>query len=99
MAFGAEQQKGAVQSGVWPLYRFDPRRVEQGQPPLVVDAVGGKIPVQDYMKNETRFRMVEKVNPEGFKEFAKGAQHAAERKMKVYEHLSNLILPKSNGGS
>jgi len=29
----------------------------------VVDAVGGKIPVQDYMKNETRFRMVEKVNP------------------------------------
>ena len=34
MAYGAEQQKLAVDSGVWPLYRFDPRRPAQGQPPL-----------------------------------------------------------------
>jgi pyruvate-ferredoxin/flavodoxin oxidoreductase len=99
LAFGADQQKGAVQSGVWPLYRYDPRRVEEGQPPLVVDATGGKIPVQEYMKNETRFRMVEKVNPEGFRAFAKGAQHAAERRMAIYEHMSNLRLPKRDGSS
>jgi pyruvate-ferredoxin/flavodoxin oxidoreductase len=97
MAFGVDQQKRAVQSGVWPLYRFDPRRVEEGQPPLVVDAVGGKIPVQEYMKNEMRFRMVERVNPEGFRKFALQAQHAAERRMKIYEHMSNLRLPKAGG--
>jgi len=97
LAFGVDQQKGAVQSGVWPLYRFDPRRVQQGLPPLVRDAVGGKMPVQEYMKNETRFRMVEKVNPEGFREFAREAQHAAERRMAIYEHMSNLRLPKPNG--
>jgi pyruvate-ferredoxin/flavodoxin oxidoreductase len=95
MAYGVDQQKRAVQSGVWPLYRFDPRRVEEGQPPLVVDAVGGKIPVQEYMNNETRFRMVERVNPEGFRKFAAQAQHAAERRMKIYEHMSNLRLPKA----
>jgi pyruvate-ferredoxin/flavodoxin oxidoreductase len=97
MAFGVDQQKRAVQSGVWPLYRFDPRRVEEGQPPLVVDAVGGKIPVREYMNNETRFRMVERVNPEGFRRFANQAQHAAERRMKIYEHMSNLRLPKADG--
>ncbi len=38
MAFGTEQQKLAVDSGVWPLYRFDPRRIEAGQPPLQLDS-------------------------------------------------------------
>ena len=38
LRFGAEQQKLAVDSGVWPLYRYDPRRVERGEPPLVIDA-------------------------------------------------------------
>jgi pyruvate-ferredoxin/flavodoxin oxidoreductase len=93
MAFGADQQKRAVQSGIWPLYRFDPRRVAEGQPPLVVDAPGGKLRVQDYMNNETRFRMVEKIDPERFRRFAVQAQQAAERRMAVYEHLSRLILP------
>ncbi|HVR37664.1 MAG TPA: pyruvate:ferredoxin (flavodoxin) oxidoreductase, partial [Thermoanaerobaculia bacterium] len=34
MADGASQQKLAVDSGVWPLYRFDPRRLVKGEPPL-----------------------------------------------------------------
>jgi pyruvate-ferredoxin/flavodoxin oxidoreductase len=93
MAFGTDQQRRAVQSGIWPLYRFDPRRVAEGQPPLVVDAPGGKLRVQDYMNNETRFRMVEKIDPERFRRFAVQAQQAAERRMAVYEHLSRLILP------
>ena len=32
MQFGVDQQKRAVDSGIWPLYRFDPRRIEQGEP-------------------------------------------------------------------
>ena len=39
MAHGAEQQKLAVDSGVWPLYRFDPRRIAKGEPPLQLDSV------------------------------------------------------------
>src|SRR5262249_39761475 len=67
LRFGAEQQKLAVNSGVWPLYRFDPRRVQRGEPPLVLDAPAGRAGVADYMRNETRFRMVERVDPQRFR--------------------------------
>ncbi|MHC5109089.1 MAG: pyruvate:ferredoxin (flavodoxin) oxidoreductase [Planctomycetota bacterium] len=93
MAFGVDQQKRAVQSAIWPLYRFDPRRLDAGEPPLIIDAPGGKIPVAEYMKNETRFRMVEKINPDRFRVFAGRAQLAAERRMAIYQHLAKLSLP------
>ena len=43
LAHGCEQQKLAVDSGVWPLYRFDPRRVAAGRPPLQLDSAAPKI--------------------------------------------------------
>ncbi len=55
MAQGAAQQKLAVDSGVWPLYRFDPRRLAKGEPPLNLDYGPPKARVADYMKNESRF--------------------------------------------
>ena len=81
MAFGLDQQKRAVDSGVWPVYRFDPRRIDMGEPPLVVDMPGGKIPVQDYMRNEARFRMVERMDPQRFRDFARRSQLAADRNL------------------
>ncbi len=94
MAFGLDQQKRAVDSGVWPVYRFDPRRIDMGEPPLVVDMPGGKIPVQDYMRNEARFRMVERMDPQRFRDFARRSQLAAERRMATYQHLATMRLPK-----
>lgn len=99
LRYGADQQKRAVQSGVWPLYRYDPRRVEQGEPPLVIDAPGGKIPVSEYMANETRFRMVQKIDPEGFRRYSEGAQLAAERRMAVYQHIAQLRFPTADKGT
>ena len=96
MAFGADQQARAVASGIWPLYRFDPRRVAAGEAPLTVDMPGGKIPVQEYMKNEARFRMVEKIDPERFREFAASAQRSAGRRMAIYEHLARLRRPEED---
>ena len=63
MAQGASQQKLAVDSGVWPLYRFDPRRVAAGEPPLHLDYGRPKAKVGDYMRNESRFRMIERADP------------------------------------
>ena len=60
MAQGVAQQKLAVDSGVWPLYRFDPRRPAKGEPPLHLDYAAPKAKVADYMRNEGRFRMVER---------------------------------------
>lgn len=93
LRFGVDQQKRAVNSGVWPLYRYDPRRIDAGEPALVIDAPGGKIPVSEYMQNETRFRMVQKIDPEGFRRYAESAQLAAERRMATYQHIAQLRLP------
>jgi pyruvate-ferredoxin/flavodoxin oxidoreductase len=89
---GPAQQKLAVESGMWPLYRFDPRRTASGDPPLIIDATGGKIPVQEFMQNETRFKVVEKINPEGFNNFAERSQAGAKRRVEIYRHLSQFSL-------
>jgi pyruvate-ferredoxin/flavodoxin oxidoreductase len=93
MKLGPEQQKLAVESGIWPLYRYDPRRADKGEPALIVDAEGGKIPVLEFMQNETRFKMVEKFNPEGFRTYVARSQAAARRRVAVYQHLAQLRLP------
>jgi len=88
MAYGCEQQKLAVDSGVWPLYRFDPRRVAQGEPPLVLDSCAPKATVEQYMRNESRFRMLEGLGPERAKRLLSGASLEAERRIALYRHLS-----------
>jgi pyruvate-ferredoxin/flavodoxin oxidoreductase len=94
MAFGAEQQKLAVDSGVWPLYRFDPRRVAQGQPPLALDSGDAKVSAKQYMRNETRFRMVEKLDPERFKRLLSMAEREARQRVAVYKQLAGLTVPR-----
>ncbi|MBL9077310.1 MAG: pyruvate:ferredoxin (flavodoxin) oxidoreductase [Planctomycetes bacterium] len=93
LVFGADQQKRAVQSGVWPLFRYDPAHADRDEPPLVVDTPGGSVPVAEYMRNEARFRMVERIDPAGFRRYAAGAQRAATRRMAVYQHIAQLRFP------
>ena len=94
MAYGLDQQKLAVGSGIWPLYRFDPRRVEQGQPPLTLDSGAPTNSVADYQKGETRFRMVEKQDPVRFKQLQAAARKGALQQVAVYQQLSALTVPK-----
>jgi len=102
MADGAAQQKLAVDSGVWPLYRFDPRRISKGEPPLHLDYGPPKTQVADYLRNESRFRMVERADPARYKEFVKESQAAAERRYSVYSQLAGIKVPAletaANGG-
>jgi pyruvate-ferredoxin/flavodoxin oxidoreductase len=93
MADGAAQQKLAVDSGVWPLYRFDPRRLVKGEPPLHLDYGPPKARVADYMRNESRFRMVERADPERYKKFVADSQAAAERRYAVYQQLAGITVP------
>ena len=99
LVHGLDQQKLAVDSGIWPLYRYDPRRVAAGEPPLILDSEGGKARVGDYMRNETRFRMVEKIDPERFKRLAVDAVHASERRVAVYDHMAKLRVPRNSDGA
>jgi pyruvate-ferredoxin/flavodoxin oxidoreductase len=97
LRLGCEQQKLAVASGVWPLYRFDPRRAAAGQPPLVLDAPPVRAGVADYMRNETRFRMVEKIDAARFRRLAEMASAHAARRVALYEQLSHITLPATGG--
>ena len=58
MRKGLEQQKLAVQCGLWPVYRYDPRLIEQGRNPLILEYKGPQIPLEEYAYKETRFRML-----------------------------------------
>jgi pyruvate-ferredoxin/flavodoxin oxidoreductase len=57
------QQKLAVDSGHWPLFRFDPRRGDKGQNPLKLDCKPPSIPYRDFVQSETRFSMLWYANP------------------------------------
>ena len=98
LANGMDQQKLAVQSGVWPLFRYDPRRAEQGEPPLKLDSGPVKAKVGDYMRNETRFRMVERIDPERFKMLAKAAQDNTAKRLAVYQQLAEMTIPTNGNG-
>jgi len=97
MAYGVDQQKLAVDSAIWPLYRFDPRRVTAGDPPLKLDSGKAKASPKEFMQNETRFRMVEKMDPERFKALLTSASQMTEQRWAVYEQLAGLRVPKLGG--
>ena len=92
MAFGADQQKLAVETGYWPLYRYDPRRTAAGEPPLQLDSPAPKTPLSNYMRNETRFRMVEQQDPQRYRELTAAAQQQVNRRYRLYEQLSRMAL-------
>jgi pyruvate-ferredoxin/flavodoxin oxidoreductase len=84
---GARQQKLAVESGQWLLYRYDPRRAERGENPLQIDSSAAKIKVQDYLLSENRFKMLTKSRPEEAKKLFAQAQADAERRWKFYQFM------------
>jgi len=96
---GPSQQKLAVESGLWPLYRYDPRRIAKGEPALVLDSGEPTVPVKDYMMNETRFRMVEKTNPKRFQQLLELAQETEKQRYALYRHMAGLTLPYGEAGS
>jgi Pyruvate:ferredoxin oxidoreductase and related 2-oxoacid:ferredoxin oxidoreductases, beta subunit len=94
MSRGPQQQKLAVDSGFWPLYRFDPRRRKLGLPPLQLDSGAPKVRLIDYMRNETRFRMAERTDPERFKRLLDAAQKQVSSHFSVYEQLAGVTIPE-----
>jgi pyruvate-ferredoxin/flavodoxin oxidoreductase len=90
LAFGANQQRLAVDAGVWPLYRFDPRRIKAGQPPLNLDSGPPKFKAIQYARNEQRFRMAEKMDPKRFKRLLEDQQRDVTQRYAIYEQLAGL---------
>ena len=95
---GARQQRLAVESGQWLLYRFDPRRADAGENPLQLDSAAAKTKVQDFLLSENRFKMLTKSKPEDAKKFFAQAQSDADRRYAYYQYLAGLKPKAGNGG-
>jgi pyruvate-ferredoxin/flavodoxin oxidoreductase len=87
LVHGLDQQKLAVQSGHWPLFRYNPEAAP-GHPNFVLDSKSPSIPLEDYIYNETRYTMLRQSNPEGAKELLGLAQQDVNDRWKRYEALA-----------
>jgi len=98
LVLGPQQQRLAVDSGIWPLYRFDPRLIPQGKPPLQLDSPPPKISPREYMRNETRFKMAEVYDPARFKALLERAEKSVAERAALYRMLAGLSLPAEGEG-
>ena len=88
MAKGLRQQKLAVESGYWPLYRYNPRLVDENKNPFQLDSPDPKIPLQDYIYTEGRYRMLQQSDPAVAKFLLGQAQKAVSRRWHQYKQLA-----------
>lgn len=92
MGIGARQQRLAVDSGQWLLYRFDPRRTAAGETPLQLDSPAAKTKLQEYLLSENRFKMLTKSKPEEARKFFQQAQQDADARWLFYQYLASRDL-------
>jgi pyruvate-ferredoxin/flavodoxin oxidoreductase len=89
LVHGLDQQKAAVQSGYWPLYRYNPDLVQQGKNPLTLDSKAPSLPLDKYIYNETRYTMLVRSNPEAAKQLLAMAEEDVAKRWKLYEYLAS----------
>ncbi|MBU0633616.1 MAG: pyruvate:ferredoxin (flavodoxin) oxidoreductase [Candidatus Omnitrophica bacterium] len=94
MTKGMDEQKKAVACGYWPLLRFNPALKLEGKNPLQLDSKAPSIPLEEYIYNENRFRVLKSINPERAAMLLRISQEEVTRRFRAYEHLSKLDYGK-----
>lgn len=84
------QQKMAVDSGHWPLFRYDPRRSEQGENPLHLDSKKPSLAYCEFTKTEARFSMLKHSHPAAAEQFGIEAQNEVNRRFDEYQRLASM---------
>jgi pyruvate-ferredoxin/flavodoxin oxidoreductase len=92
MTGGLRNQKAAVQSGHWLLYRYHPERGLEGKNPLQLDSAPPHVPLSEFLQMENRFRMLSKSNPDAARTFFKQAHTDSRARFALYQHLSQREL-------
>lgn len=89
MEAGMKNQKAAVDSGYWQLFRFNPELSAEGKNPFKLESKGLKIPLKDYAYMETRYKMLTKTHPAIAEQLMIEAQKDVEQKVKAYELMAS----------
>jgi pyruvate-ferredoxin/flavodoxin oxidoreductase len=87
LVHGLDQQKLAVQSGYWPLFRYNPAAAP-GQPNFVLDSKAPSIPLEQYIYNETRYTMLRQAHPDEAKVLLGEAQEDVKERWNRYDWLA-----------
>ncbi len=90
MTYGYQEQKKAVESGHWPLFRFDPRLKEQGKNPLQLDSKAPTLDFEVYAYGENRYRTLKQSKPELAAQLIKLAKKDAAQRYALMEQLAKL---------
>jgi len=88
------QQDLAVNSGHWPLFRYDPRKAAAGENPLSLDSKMPSLPYRDFIATETRFSVLNRTHPADAERFLRLAQKHVESRFQLYEQLAHLAMAK-----
>ncbi len=88
LAFGADQQRLAVASGAWLLYRHDPRRLERGESALQLDSAEPKVELDRYLARETRFHAVKSGDPGRREKLLEAARAEVKERYALHRHLA-----------
>ena len=92
---GMDQQKAAVNSGYWPLFRYNPALSAQGKNPFLLDSRPPTLALKDYAYNETRYTMLAKSDPEQAKKLLALAEQDVASRWKLYDYWAHMPV---NGG-
>jgi pyruvate-ferredoxin/flavodoxin oxidoreductase len=90
MKKGLSQQKLATNSGIWPLYRYNPSLIAEGKNPLKLDSKAPSIPVSEYAYNETRYRMLLQSDEVRAESLMKLAQKDVRSRWQLYEQMAAM---------
>jgi pyruvate-ferredoxin/flavodoxin oxidoreductase len=90
MRYGLEQQKLAVQSGHWPMFRYNPVLALEGKNPFVLDCKAPSIPLDKYIYNETRYTMLVHSNPAEARKLLAEAQADVMNRWRIYEQMAAM---------
>jgi pyruvate-ferredoxin/flavodoxin oxidoreductase len=103
MSTSMTHQAGAVKSGFWPLWRYDPRLAVDGQRPMRLDSRAPTVPLGTFQATEARFAMLSRARPEAYEELRALAQADADERWHLYEQLAGVErhapgTPDGDGG-
>lgn len=92
MMYGLDQQKLAVNSGHWPLWRYNPALAAEGKNPFKLDSKAPSVALDKYIYNETRYTMLVHSDPDAAKRLLGEAQHDVTDRWKFYEQLAQMTV-------
>ncbi|MGO9410425.1 MAG: pyruvate:ferredoxin (flavodoxin) oxidoreductase [Spirochaetia bacterium] len=86
---GVGQQKLAVESGAWPLFRYNPKLKAEGKNPFILDSKEPSVDIGDYMYNEIRFRALKQIGPERAASLLEVARRDAKDRYSYYKYMAD----------